>query len=93
MKLDQIEAISNQQSAISKFGWLLAAGCWLLSQATALACPLCKEALFDPGQAEATSRLAKGYTVSIATLLSIPLVLVGGIAIRVVRASRRANRL
>jgi len=57
-----------------------------------MACPLCKEALFEPGQAEATSRLVKGYTISIATLLGIPLVLVGGIAMRIVRSSRRAHR-
>ena len=55
---------------------------------TALACPLCKDALFDPGQAEAASRAARGYALSIAALISVPLVLVIGSIVWIVRASR-----
>ncbi len=95
-------AISHQQSAISKrqgqarfpfclIGWLLAAGCWLLSQAVVFACPLCSQALFSPGETTAQVGALKGYLVSIVALLGLPLVMIGGIAVWVVRASRRTK--
>ena len=90
------KAISNQQSAISLryfVSWLLMAGCWLLSSAAAFACPMCKEALLDPGQAAAQAAgAANGYAASIAALLSVPFVLVGGIATLVARSARRHQR-
>ena len=46
----------------------LAAWCWLHGPA-ALACPLCKEALFDPEQAVAQGRLLLGYGLSVAVLI------------------------
>ncbi len=56
------------------------------------ACPWCKGALFSPGEAAAKSGLAKGYALSIAALLGIPLLLVGGIAFAVIRSMRHAPR-
>lgn len=64
---------------------------WWMFQATAWACPLCKEALLDPGQAAAQSGLARGYAMSIAVLLGVPALLMGMIAWRIARASRRAT--
>ena len=55
------------------------------------ACPMCAEALFAPGEGAARAGLARGYLVSIATLLGIPLLLVGGIATMVARAVRRSK--
>ena len=55
------------------------------------ACPLCKDALLDPGQAAAQSGVARGYALSIAALLGVPVVLMGLIAWRIVQASRRAH--
>lgn len=64
---------------------------WLLSQ-TAEACPGCKEALFDPGTLPQRLSTAKGYALSIALMLSIPVALVGAIALGIVRAIRRQRR-
>ena len=64
-----------------------------LLTSSAMACPFCKEGLMSPGQAHAVSRAAQGYALSIAVLLGIPFLLVGAIAILVVRSARRAARL
>jgi len=53
------------------------------------ACPLCKEALFDPEQLSQKLATAKGYAMSIGLLLSVPAVLVGGVVALIVRAHRR----
>ena len=75
---------------IGRFIFLLLATYYLLP--TVLwACPLCKEALLDPGQAAAQSGVARGYALSIAALLGVPVVLMGLIAWRIVQASRRAH--
>jgi heme/copper-type cytochrome/quinol oxidase subunit 2 len=72
--------------------WLTASAIALLLLApVALACPLCAEALFSPGESAAKSRLLWGYVVSVVTLLGIPVLLVGGIAIAITRAARRTN--
>ena len=55
----------------------------------ASACPACKEALFDPSQLHQKLSAAKGYALSIMLLLLVPSVLVGGITLLIVRASRR----
>jgi len=68
-----------------------AALCLLTS--SAWACPLCKEALFSPGEAAAQSRVVQGYAISIAVLLGIPILLVGGLALWLVRSARRTKHL
>jgi len=55
------------------------------------ACPMCKEALLDPAGAQTVTRAAKGYAMSIAALVGMPFVLVGGVAMLIVRASRRRD--
>jgi hypothetical protein len=62
---------------------------FLLFSSVIEACPLCKEALFDPGQLQQKLSTAKGYAMSIALLLSIPAALVGGVAALILRAHRR----
>lgn len=57
------------------------------------ACPGCKESLFDPGQIHQKLSLAKGYAVSIALMLAMPLALLGGVAGLIIRARRRQSRL
>ena len=57
------------------------------------ACPGCKEALFDPGQLQQRLAAARGYALSIGLMLGMPLALVGGVALLILRASRRARSL
>jgi hypothetical protein len=57
----------------------------------AWACPMCKEALVDPARPHAVTRAAKGYAVSIAALIGMPFLLVGGVAALIVRGHRRAR--
>ena len=59
---------------------------------SAAACPMCGDALFDPTQAQMTSRAAVGYLLSILGLLGVPALLVGGITVWVIRSARRARR-
>ena len=51
--------------------------------------PGCKEALFDPGQRRQTLSTARGYALSIGLLLAVPFALVGGVAVLIIRASRK----
>lgn len=67
---------------------LLALTALTLWATTALACPFCNDALLDPGQAAAASRMAHGYLFSIIALIAVPLALVVGSILWVVRASR-----
>jgi len=62
--------------------FLLTAHCSLLT-GFSWACPMCKEALVE--------RAAKGYAVSIAALIGMPFLLVGGVAALIVRGHRRAR--
>ena len=57
----------------------------------AWACPMCREALADPAHPQAITRAAKGYAVSIAALIGMPFLLVGGVAALIVRGHRRAR--
>ena len=75
----------------------LAVVCCLLSvvclwAVSAQACPGCSEALFDPAQGAARVGTLRGYLVSIVVLLGVPVLMIGGMAMAVVRASRRARR-
>lgn len=56
------------------------------------ACPLCKDALLSTGDAAVARRAASGYTISIAALLGVPIVLIGGTTVALTRSARRANR-
>ena len=58
---------------------------------TVSACPGCKEGLFDPGQLQQKLATARGYALSIGLMLAMPLALVGGVALLILRASRRAR--
>lgn len=60
--------------------------------AMVMACPGCKEALFEPGQLHQRLATAQGYALSIALLLVVPAGLVGGIALRIVHTRRRGAR-
>ena len=64
---------------------------WLLPGAVS-ACPGCKEALFDPGQVQQQRSMAKGYALSIGLLLIMPLGLVGGGTVYLIRSHRRRQR-
>lgn len=64
----------------------------LLLPPIAAACPMCKEALFDPTQAATASRTATGYALSIALLMLTPLSLVAGMALWIARSIKRASR-
>ncbi len=98
-------AICNRQSASSRgdhtsfhghgqsMGWLLIAACWLLIAQDVMACPLCKEALFDPSQLHQRISTAKGYALSIGLLLLVPTSLIAGVAMSIIRSARRAQRI
>lgn len=64
----------------------------LLLPAVAEACPGCKEALFDPGQARQIVLAAKGYAASIGLLLGVPLALIGGLTFLIAHQVRRQTR-
>ena len=72
---------------------LLASGAWffLLSPVVAMACPFCTEGLLSPGDAQASSRVAQGYDLSILMLMSMPFVLVGIVTWVIVRSARRVS--
>lgn len=70
--------------------WLLVFGLFLFT-GVAWACPMCKEALGDPARPHTVTRAAKGYAVSIAALIGMPFLLVGGLATLIVRGHRRAR--
>ncbi len=55
----------------------------------ALACPGCKEALFDPGQLAEKIATAKGYALSIGLLLAVPFLLIAGVIALVARNAHR----
>ena len=74
------------------FSLFLVTGHWSLVTDCSWACPLCKDALFSPGEGQALSQAAHAFNLSIVTLASVPFVLVGGIAWLIVRSSRRAPR-
>ena len=54
-----------------------------------MACPGCKEALFDPGQLQQKLSTAKGYALSIGLLLAVPFGLVAGLTTLIIRAHHR----
>ncbi len=56
---------------------------------TAIACPGCKDALFDPGQLPQRLAYAKGYAMSIGLFLLVPVTLIGSIAALILRAQHR----
>jgi len=53
------------------------------------ACPTCKEALFEPDQLAQKLSMAKGYALSIALLLGMPVALLGGVTTLIIRAQRQ----
>ena len=62
----------------------------LLGLVTAsMACPDCKEALFDPHQIQQKLSTARGYAISIGMFLSVPAGLVGGLTMLILRSRRR----
>ena len=69
----------------------LAVLAFVLFTGAAWACPMCKEALTDPARPHSVSRAAQGYAVSIAALIGMPFLLVGGVAALIVRGHRRAR--
>ena len=70
--------------------WLLLG--WLALAPAAAACPLCKEALFDPAQAKQAASTAKGYAISISLLLGMPVLLLSSVAIAVIRHRPRPSQ-
>ncbi|MBI3321509.1 MAG: hypothetical protein HYZ91_04485 [Candidatus Omnitrophica bacterium] len=65
---------------------------WAWSSPSLWACPGCKEALFDPAHLTQRLSTARGYALSIALLLAMPVGLVSGVTLLVVRAQRRSKR-
>ena len=55
------------------------------------ACPACKDSLFDAGDLPHRLATARGYALSIALLLCVPLLLIGSVSILIIRAYRRAH--
>jgi len=63
---------------------------WMGAEA-ASACPSCKEALFDPAQAEQVTRAARGYAWSIGLMIGAPLLIVATLATVIGRGIRRGK--
>lgn len=53
------------------------------------ACPGCKEALFEPGKVAQNLATARGYALSIALLLAVPVALIGTITLLIARARKK----
>ncbi|MBI2884701.1 MAG: hypothetical protein HYY15_00840 [Candidatus Omnitrophica bacterium] len=53
---------------------------------------MCKDALLSSGDPALSQRAALAYALSIVALIGTPILLVGGIAWRVIRAARRIPR-
>ena len=70
---------------------LLALVVILCVPAAVMACPLCKESLFDPSQLHQKLSMARGYALSIGLLLAVPLGLVVGVTTLIARAQRHAR--
>ncbi len=66
------------------------AGSWLFATAV-WACPFCDEALAGPG-AKGLSRAIGAYKLSMYALIAVPVLLVGGIAVSVIRSIQRVSR-
>ncbi|HEY7573715.1 MAG TPA: hypothetical protein VIB08_00965 [Thermoanaerobaculia bacterium] len=62
----------------------------LLLPATLSACPLCKDALEDPGGVP--NQVGRGFYYSILLMMSAPFLLVGGLILKIVVARRRKER-
>ncbi len=73
-------------------GWVMALGSLaVVTAARAVsACPMCKELLFEPGQITQRLSMASGYAIAIGLMLGMPIVLVGGVAVLLIRARRRS---
>ena len=56
------------------------------------ACPSCKESLFDPAGLPQRLATAKGYAISISLMVGVPLAMVGGLTILIVRTQRKVPR-
>lgn len=63
----------------------------VLLPALAGACPLCKDAKSDTDYPGGSASLPKGFYYSILLMVSAPFAVVGGLALRIVYARRRAN--
>ena len=59
-----------------------------IAATNALACPFCRDALFAPAEAAVQRAAANGYLVSIVTLIGVPLLLVAGMVVWIVRSAR-----
>src|ERR1700758_2492886 len=64
---------------------------WVLLPAVAGACPLCKDAKSDTDYPGGGASLPKGFYYSILLMVSAPFAVVGGLALRIVLARRRAS--
>ncbi len=62
----------------------------VLLPALAGACPLCKDAKSDTDYPGGAASLPKGFYYSILLMVSAPFAVVGGLALRIVHARRRA---
>ncbi len=72
--------------------WWLGVAIGFLAPAAVWACPGCKEALFDPGQAHQLIKTAHGYALSISLLLLTPALCLSGLAWWIIRQARRHAR-
>ena len=96
--LDSGRRVANPKSKIQnpKFLVLVIGGLvvgFLTVHAAAIACPLCKEAIFDPAQLHQRLSTAKAYALSIGLMLTMPAALVGAVAAGLIRGQRRAKRM
>jgi hypothetical protein len=90
LTIDDWWGVPNRQLSFVTRQWSwLAAFAFCLWPPVAQACPTCKEALLDPGQAQRILQAATAYAVSIGLLLLVPALLITSVAAAVIRASRR----
>jgi hypothetical protein len=63
--------------------------CFFLFQTVAWACPMCKAFIADEGVNQDPSRVARGYFLSILTMMSMPVLVVGSLGTAIYRAQKK----
>ena len=66
--------------------------CFLLAARTAMACPMCADAIASQKDQAFVARLTQGFGWSIALLMCTPYLLFAGITFIIIRSARRARK-
>jgi len=83
---------TNFAGSLRHFVLWIAAAFWIFFPGTVFACPMCTELIERGRDALSNMRFGEGVAWSMLLMFGMPALLVGGGALVVIRASRRAKR-